>query len=835
MAKQNTGDVQQRIELLKLLDKENQGLREKLRTNIGNLELIEKQKVLSEIITNNQIIENEHLQLKNDYESNSINLTKKQKDQLGVIEKKQSNITSSVYGEKTGREQITKLLENTNKLLQSGWQFLMQSDKVIKSTILNLGMSGLKADMMRASFEGSAAYVARLGGDLGDVQNIMQGYADETGRARVLSASMVQDIYAIGKGTGLGVEQATRLGAQFELMGYDAKSTMQYVQGVVDTSERMGVNTTKVLKNVSDNFKSLNKLNFQQGVKGYAQMAMYSEKMKIDMNQALNSVETARTLEGAIGLAAQLQVMGGEFAKTDPFELLFLSRNDPAKFTEKINEMTKGVVTFRKMSDGTFEKFISPADRDRLASVEKSLGMQSGELTNQALRMADIQKMRKQMQGMGLSEEQKKLIEGAAIFDNQSGKFQVQIAGHMKDVATLTSTQANAFESEKKSLEERAKNSQTFDEAFKATIEELKATLLPMLQGVNQVLTTVRPYVEKFTKWIGEMAKNNPTLLKAAGMFMTVGFLFKGFIPSLLSAGKSLLKGVGGLFSSGGGDGRGYKPRSRGGGRAIKGAGGAALGKGAGVGLAAVGIGAGIGMAAEGISKLADSMSKLTPEQAKSLETIATTLAITFPAAAIGLGLVATTAQAGAWGLLALGAAVVMVGGGIYLATTGIGNMAEGLSKLVESGKGAGDDMQNLAIGVGALSLAMLGFTAGAVGLFVFSNVMSTIAKHAGAIAQVGEGFKQINTVMSGNKEDYIAIANAIQSISKANISGSGMFSELSNLLKKPLKIEFDNKDVALNNNITLELDGNKIFNKTYNSRLAASIQQDTRGGKSNQ
>jgi hypothetical protein len=164
----------------------------------------------------------------------------------------------------------------------------------------------------------------------------MQGYADETGRARVLSAEMVKDITAIGQGTGLGIEAATRLGAQFELMGFDAKTTMDYVQGVVDTSERMGVNTTKVLKNISDNFKKLNTYTFQQGVKGFAQMAMYAEKFKIDIGQALNAASVSKTLEGAIDLTAQLQVMGGEFAKTDPFEMLFLSRNDPAKFTEKI-------------------------------------------------------------------------------------------------------------------------------------------------------------------------------------------------------------------------------------------------------------------------------------------------------------------------------------------------------------------------------------------------------------------------------------------------------------------------------------------------------------------
>lgn len=274
--------------------------------------------------------------------NDGVKFTKQQED---AIKRRINNQKTSVGLIKNENDGIDKgnrlfskrneLMNNSLKITKSIWEYSMQSDKIIRQTILSLGMSGNKAELMRASFEDSAQYVTSLGGSLSDILEIQNGYANETGRARVLTADMVNSIELIGKGTNLGVEAATRLGAQFEIMGYDARSTMEYVQGVVDTSERMGVNTTKVLKNVSDNFKKLNTYTFQQGIKGMAQMAQYAEKMNIDINSALNSADIAKSLEGAIDLAANLQVMGGEFAKSDPFELLFLSRNDPAKFTEK--------------------------------------------------------------------------------------------------------------------------------------------------------------------------------------------------------------------------------------------------------------------------------------------------------------------------------------------------------------------------------------------------------------------------------------------------------------------------------------------------------------------
>jgi len=780
------------------------------------------------------------------------------KNEIKFLQELEAEQRKSIELEKQQNTQLEKQIKNRKFIvdlsrqlgaqLKIGWKYLQDQDKIIKSTVLNLGMSQAKAVAMRDAFEKSAGYVTRLGGTIADIQNVMEGYADETGRARVMSAEMVKDITAIGKGTGLGVEQATKLGAQFELMGFDAKTTMEYVQGVVDTSERMGVNTTKVLKNINDNFKRLNTYTFQQGVKGFAQMAMYAEKFKIDINQALNAADVARSLEGAIDLTAQLQIMGGEFAKTDPFEMLFLSRNDPAKFTEKIADMTKGVVSFRKMADGTFEKFISPADRDRLAAVAKSMGMEASELTQIAERQAEIQKMRQQMAGLGLSDEQKKLVEGAAIFDAKSGKFQVQIGETMKNIGELTGKQANAFVKEQKSLEERAKQAMTFNETFQAIIETLKASLLPILKHVNWLLDhTIKP--------IADLAAKGWGVGGAAAALISAGLLWKGVTNKLGNVvGKWVQgsggKGISGMFGrvastaeggfAGGipasGKGSSGLAQMRAGEGALaagKGAGLKSLGTGAGVGAAAIGMGAGVGLAAVGISKLADSMSKLTDKQAKNLTIIATTLAVTFPLAAIGIALAGGAATATAPGLLALGAAVLMVGGAIGLAAGGIGFMGKGLAELVNAGKDAGPAMMQVGAGIGFVAMSMMGFTAGAAGFLIFAATMRTLSKNADKIAVIGNAFKNIQMVLSGSKDDFIAVENAVKSISSMNVKGGGYFAELSNLLRKPLQVEFaNNGKVALSNDITLNLDGHKFMNKTYDVQVAIQKHEDLRHNK---
>lgn len=271
------------------------------------------------------------------------------------------------------------------------WRTIMDVDKSIKKTNLSLGFTGTRSRLVKKSFKETAGYAMRLGGSAEDLQTATTIFAEETGRARVLSAETLRNVMDLAKGTSLGVESAAKLYSNYHLIGVDSRSAAQHISGIMETSERMGVSASNVLDNVNKNFRRLRTFTFIQGVKGFAEMASYAEKMRIDISQALDSAEAARHLDKAIEMAAQLQVMGGEFAKTDPFELLFLARNDPAGYTKKINEMTGSVVSFRKMADGTFEHFISPADRDRLTRAAKVLNMQTDELIEQSRRYSEIQ------------------------------------------------------------------------------------------------------------------------------------------------------------------------------------------------------------------------------------------------------------------------------------------------------------------------------------------------------------------------------------------------------------------------------------------------------------
>jgi len=105
------------------------------------------------------------------------------------------------------------------------------------------------------------------------------------------------------------------------------------------------------------------------------------------------------------------------------------------------------------------------------------------------------------------------------------------------------------------------------------------------------------------------------------------------------------------------------------------------------------------------------------------------------------------------------------------------------------------------------------------------------IAKHADGLVKVGDAFKQIQAVMSGSKEDYMQVASAIESISKLNTRGGSAFSGLANILSKPLKVEFANKDVAVVSNITMNIDGYKFHEATNTGAYVRNDSQESKAG----
>jgi thiamine pyrophosphokinase len=780
----------------------------------------ELRKVLNEL--------NEYEKLRNYYVEQGLKMTKSQEQKLRDIEKQLKTVQArhedtlisikkqeeAVERQRRAWVKVGDAIKNSDKHAKSYWGYLMSADQAIRDTVKAMGAFGTRSQEIRDNIYSASESAARLGVTVEHLAKMQGIYSDELGTQVILTEKNLKNISAIAEGTILGVENAARLSAEFASIGGNADNFRDLVQGVVESTERMALNTGKVLHNMNTNFKAIQKYNFKQGVSGIADMSMYATKFKIDIQDALQSTDRARTLEGAIDMMSRLQVLGGTFAESDPFEMLFLARNDPEKYTKKLNEMTKGMANLVRTASG-FEFQITALDRDRLKNFADATGQDYGKVIEQAMRRSQIDTIRQQLTGLSLKDTDRELIENMAQLDKKSGKFMV---GTQK-LTELTKADIERLKTEAKTLEERAVESQNFNKVFQNTIMELKASLLPILDVVNSVLKKVN---DSKNSWIN-IAKVMFGAATALGAITLVVKPILGAVRMVRELGG--LTGMKSLMSMGGGGGgaiggAGSATKSIGGGTAggVGPAAGGAAKSIAAFGAAAAGVGAGVGIAAAGIGFMAEKFKELDPKQIAEINGTITRLGLIMVGLSAGIVAVGMATGVAAAPMLAFGGAVALVGAGVGMAAAGLGYFAQGIATVLTASKEVdGNNLLKVGAGIGSIGLGLttMGNPLALLGLGSFAGLISLISSNN--IGNTAANIANMVTTLKGSASDLAALEGMLRSISNLEIGENSVISKLSDLANKfeqGLKVEFANKDVALNVNVTANLDGEPILRK---------------------
>ena len=154
--------------------------------------------------------------------------------------------------------------------------------------------------------------------------------------------------------------------------------------------------------------------------------------------------------------------------------------------------------------------------------------------------------------------------------------------------------------------------------------------------------------------------------------------------------------------------------------------------------------------------------------------------------------------------------------------------MAKGFAKMLDSATLLAPSLGQIATGIVDVSLASINNVKG---INMFIDSLRQIGKYSKGVAMVGQAFQEINTVLSGSKENYEAILNVIEKISKLNVNTGSVFGDLASLLKNPLKVAFDDAKAVVNTVTNIVLDGNKLV--THNVANQVAIRQvDMRNSK---
>jgi hypothetical protein len=499
--------------------------------------------------------------------SEELRAAKKELDKQVFALKEQQKLMQNVVKEAKTFKMLTasavvgtaKMLGNLSKVpgkigdITNKFKDLFEMDKSIRKAGLEMGLIGKQSEGFRTNIKLAAEDTQKLGVGIKELAEMQAQYSENIGRNVSLGKEGLVALSQISEGTSLGAEATSQMAADFEAQGVSAIRVKDAIEESANRASSMGLNSAKVVKNIAQNTKMLNKFRFKDGIKGLVKMSELSAKLGVDMDFASGFAEKLWNVEGAVETAAQFNVMGGAFARLgDPFKLMYMARNDIAGLTEEIAKASSESATFNKET-GKFE--LGAMEMHRLKIIAEQTGLEYDKLVTAGQNFAKFSKIKTQI-SFSMNDEAKKFLENTAELD-ENGKAYITVKGEKKFLSQLGASGAKLIQEqvdEKKSLEERAKAAKSFDEQISNLINMVKTYMLPIVEGITEVL---KPFAEdlmgeKGTKFKAELKAIGVTLGEwaktAAKWFKTLGEVAVALGPTGLLAAWATGKGLMMLF-----------------------------------------------------------------------------------------------------------------------------------------------------------------------------------------------------------------------------------------------------------------------------------------------
>lgn len=441
-----------------------------------------------------------------------LDILKEQTAELEKQGKAMNNALSSVnkkalVGSKMAAETfkgLGKALVNLPNLIEKGYGKikslgLFEMDKEMKKAALSMGVLSKQSGDFRSTIKSAAIEASSIGMGIKEISMMQSAYSEQLGRTVVLSKEGMVAMGQMAAATGLGAEGAAQMSAEMETQGLSAERTGMFVEQTMNDAHKMGLNASKVIKNVQNNIKMLNKYHFKDGVAGLAKMAQLVSKLGVSMEFASGFAEKLFNIEGAVDMSAQLQVMGGEWSKmADPFRLMYMARNDVAGLTE---ELANAAASSAKFNSKTKEFELGSLEMSRLRVIADQTGISYDELATAGKNAAKFTKIKGQV-SFSMNKDQQEFLANTAKLD-ETGKAYIEVKGEKKFLNQMSAADKKYLDAqilEKQTMKERAEQATTFDEQLTYLINQLKVYMLPLVEVMNEkLIPKLKQLSEKFT------------------------------------------------------------------------------------------------------------------------------------------------------------------------------------------------------------------------------------------------------------------------------------------------------------------------------------------------
>lgn len=381
------------------------------------------------------------------------------------------------------------LLKGILAPLKKAWEMWLEMEKSVRNLSVDLGMSESLTKQLTYNIQDMFLASLDFGGSLEDALIFTNKFSDITGRNRVILGDQVKLLMGIAKSTGLGAENVAEMYANFNVLNFSVKGFTDYMSKVRVDSARLGLNVTKVLKTIGELLPAFKALNFKEGLNGLSELVQKAQILRFDLSNMRNLANKVFEPEGAIEIAAQLKLMGGEFGKlADPMKLMFQGQSAAADLM--IDVMNAASSFAVKNKDGIFT--IPPKQQAIIRQIATILEESPDNLITASLEGA---KLSDKLLSLGktnfLAKEDRIAIANLAEYSKEDGGYLVTVdhKNTKKLLNELTDSEAYSLINRIKSEQDAAKSRLNFMENLKLMGQKLLVSLTPIFDILTTLFT----------------------------------------------------------------------------------------------------------------------------------------------------------------------------------------------------------------------------------------------------------------------------------------------------------------------------------------------------------
>lgn len=365
---------------------------------------------------------------------------KKQKEIHDAIEKSESAHVSKTRELAIEQAKYNKEIQRTAEnqlLLKRGWNAVWSETKNVASLWLKfneqaisdakrLGMTS-KAEAMdytKNLIENAKELSRNFAMTSDQAMKLQESYIKVTGRATFLSKSQMSDIAASSKIMGdETVQGAIKI---MDSMGATSQSTVELLDKNYARAKNVGLDINKASEALVQNLSLANKLNFRSGVDGISKMTIYSQRIRMNLQEVANVADKFSTIEGALEGSARLQMLGGTGAMygSNPMAMMYEAMADPEALFKRMGKMFSTQAYFDKR---TGEARIDPVQMAIMREQAKAMGMNPDEAIQSAKQQAKLRSIESDLRAANpslfnsMTEDQRAAIGNKAEYSKESG------------------------------------------------------------------------------------------------------------------------------------------------------------------------------------------------------------------------------------------------------------------------------------------------------------------------------------------------------------------------------------------------------------------------------